>query len=228
MIYVTGDTHGDISFLKERNLSRLKPNDTLIICGDFGFLWDNSKKEQKALKSLSKKKYNILFIDGTHENFDMLDALEEVEFANSTAKKVNDNIYFLKRGNIYTIEDKKIFTFGGGVCPETDKTSDYDVWFEKAFPALSEMENGTNNLKAVNNEVDYIITHEAPSAVKKMIEQTSVTNDLNFYFDKIRSDVKYGKWIFGYLHRDICITEKMFGVWCEVLPITKTVKPRIF
>ena len=228
MIYVTGDTHGEISFLKERNLSRLKSGDTLIICGDFGFLWDNSKSEQKALKTLSKKKYTILFIDGTHENFDMLSNLSEVEAFESTAKKVSDNIYYLKRGNVYTVENKKIFAFGGGVCPENDKTSDYDVWYEKAFPTLNEMADGLNNLAAQNFCVDYIITHEAPSAIKKMLDKSSIANDVNFYLDSVRAKVKYQKWIFGYLHKDVCISEKTFGVFCDVLPVTKTVKPRSF
>ena len=49
MIYITGDIHGDrkrLSWLKLRNL---KEGDTLIICGDFGFIWDNSLKEKRNL-----------------------------------------------------------------------------------------------------------------------------------------------------------------------------------
>ena len=41
MIYITGDTHGDIDYkklltLKEKNLSY---DDYLIICGDAGICW---------------------------------------------------------------------------------------------------------------------------------------------------------------------------------------------
>lgn len=51
MVYITGDTHGDISFLKNPKLKKLNEKDTLIICGDFGFLWDiRNPKEQKILK----------------------------------------------------------------------------------------------------------------------------------------------------------------------------------
>ena len=55
MIYVTGDLHGDLSRLETFRLHRLKRDDKLIICGDFGFLWDNSDSEKKALDKLSKK-----------------------------------------------------------------------------------------------------------------------------------------------------------------------------
>lgn len=37
MVYVTGDTHGDINFFKNPKLKKLTEEDTLIVCGDFGF-----------------------------------------------------------------------------------------------------------------------------------------------------------------------------------------------
>ena len=55
MIYFTGDTHGDKNRLSKFALKQLKSGDTLIVCGDFGFLWDESKKEKKFLEKLSKR-----------------------------------------------------------------------------------------------------------------------------------------------------------------------------
>ena len=39
MIYITGDIHGDFSRFKSPLLRKLKKNDALIVCGDFGFIW---------------------------------------------------------------------------------------------------------------------------------------------------------------------------------------------
>ena len=50
MIYFTGDTHGDKERLSKFALKQLKSGDTLIVCGDFGFLWDESKKEKKRME----------------------------------------------------------------------------------------------------------------------------------------------------------------------------------
>ena len=72
MVYVTGDMHGDLDRFKSPALKKLKKGDTLIVCGDFGFVWTGSKAEEKVLKKLSNKKYNICFVDGTHENFKLL------------------------------------------------------------------------------------------------------------------------------------------------------------
>ena len=72
MIYLTGDLHGDLERFKSKEMKKLKKGDTLIVCGDFGFLWDGSKKEQSILKKLGRSKYQILFVEGTHDNLDLI------------------------------------------------------------------------------------------------------------------------------------------------------------
>ncbi len=44
MIYVTGDMHGDESRLYDSQWRKLKSGDVLIVCGDFGYLWNGGKK----------------------------------------------------------------------------------------------------------------------------------------------------------------------------------------
>ena len=52
MIYVTGDIHGELERFKEKPLRKLTKKDTLVVLGDFGFLWTGSKQEQKKLRWL--------------------------------------------------------------------------------------------------------------------------------------------------------------------------------
>ena len=47
MIYITGDTHGDISCFKNPKLNKLGEKDILIVCGDFGFIWNPHDKNEK-------------------------------------------------------------------------------------------------------------------------------------------------------------------------------------
>ena len=77
MIYITGDLHGshDIAKLAENNFKEqngLTRSDYLIICGDFGLRWCDSEDERFWLKWLDKRPWTTLWIDGNHENFDML------------------------------------------------------------------------------------------------------------------------------------------------------------
>ena len=78
MVHVTGDTHGEISRFSEAFLqgeSEWTKDDYIIVCGDFGFIFYDDEEEEKMLDLLEKKPYNILFIDGNHENFNALEGL---------------------------------------------------------------------------------------------------------------------------------------------------------
>ena len=55
MICVTGDLHGDITRFRSPVLKKLRRGDALIITGDFGCIWDGSKKEKKCFKSSAKR-----------------------------------------------------------------------------------------------------------------------------------------------------------------------------
>ena len=56
MIYFTGDTHGDLSRFKSSAAKKLKKGDYLMVCGDFGFIWNGSAEEYKNIKwSVNKK-----------------------------------------------------------------------------------------------------------------------------------------------------------------------------
>lgn len=63
MIYVTGDIHGeiDISKLNTQNFSQAKAGDYLIVCGDFGLIWDMkpSRAEEYWMKWLSEKPFSL-------------------------------------------------------------------------------------------------------------------------------------------------------------------------
>ena len=62
MVYLTGDTHGDIDRFKHGKLRWLGKRDTVVVLGDFGFVWDGSKEEQKKLDWLRKRPYTLLFL----------------------------------------------------------------------------------------------------------------------------------------------------------------------
>lgn len=84
-IYITGDTHIpiDIRKLSMSNFSEQKKmtkNDYVIICGDFGGIWNKSNEELYWRKWLKEKNFTTLFVDGNHENFELLNQYEVMEW----------------------------------------------------------------------------------------------------------------------------------------------------
>ena len=65
MIYITGDTHGDVDYQKLLALKKkhLSYNDYLIICGDAAICW--SEVELPKFKRLYNAiKCTIIYVDG--------------------------------------------------------------------------------------------------------------------------------------------------------------------
>lgn len=219
MVYITGDIHANIKDFESRSINKLKKGDVLIITGDFGFIWDNSKTELKNLKKLSKKKFTILFVEGVHENFELLEQYEEAEIFSSKAKKIADNIYCLNRGEIYTIENKTYFCLGGGEVEDPIENSGSDPLNQKSMPTDEQLQYAVDNLQKANKKVDIIITHEAPASVKRLIRRDSNVNDINMFLDTLLHNVRYKKWYFGSLHTDRVLSEQLCCVWQDVIKV---------
>jgi hypothetical protein len=216
MVYITGDTHGDPERLSKNALRDLNPGDTLIVCGDFGFIWDDSKAEQKILKSFSKRKYNICFIDGSHENFEILNGYPVTAWKGGKVHRISDNIFHLMRGQIFTIDDLKIFTMGGGESPDLDYRIEEKTWLKDEIPSKAELLEGANNLENVDCKVNVIVTHEPPSIIKDFLklgdnEPIHVTT-LNTYFDELSKCSTFDRWFFGSLHLDKYISNSYIGI----------------
>lgn len=220
MIYVTGDTHGDIDRFKDSAMKKLKKNDTLIICGDFGFFWDGSKKEKSVLKKLASKDYTIAFVDGCHENFDILESYPISEWNGGKARIINKNIVHLMRGQIYTIEDKKIFTFGGGHSQDFEFRGSSENWWEREQPTHDEIREAIRNLDENNNTVDYIITHEPPASLKDCLNVDVLQRlEVHAFFEDIIKTCKYSKWFFGKCHIDKHIPIRFYAVFSNITPL---------
>lgn len=223
MIYVTGDMHGEEERLYSRSMKKLSEGDTLIVCGDFGFVWDGSAKEKKILEYLGSRKYNVCFIDGTHENFDLLEKCRMTVWNGGKVHRVSGNLFHMMRGQIFTIEGYRIFTFGGGESTDREMRTEHISWWKEEMPTPAELEEGAKAIDEVDCDVDFIITHEPPSIVKStMLLRAGVTdsvNKLNGYFEQLNRVCKFKHWYFGSMHEDRIITNVHTAVFEDVIPI---------
>lgn len=217
MIYITGDTHGevDICKLSRRNWPEektLTEKDFLVILGDFGFpFFDKNIMEARGYMReyqywtqwLAKKPYTILFIDGNHDNFNFWDLQPITKKWGGNVQHHPDipNTYHLMRGEIYTIDGKTIFTFGGAVS--TDKTSRVkDVsWWEQEEATDEQIQHALDNLAAHDNKVDYIFTHTMPqSIIQDIMTFRAIPDKGAEFFDEILKNVDYKIWCCGHFH----------------------------
>lgn len=244
MIFITGDTHADVRRFNHNNFpeqSEMTKDDYVIVCGDFGLVFSQveSKGEQYWLDWLERKSFTTLFVDGNHENFDRLDNYPVEKWNGGLVNKIRPSVLHLKRGEVFNLQGKTFFTFGGasshdvrdGILEsnETKKIKKFRrehkvfrvnhvSWWKEELPSEIEMQHGLESLAKVGNSVDYVITH-SPSA--GMMEELGCTehNVLTDYLETIRTTVEYEKWFFGHMHDNTQISEKEFLLFEQIIKV---------
>lgn len=122
-----------------------------------------------------RKNYTILWIQGNHENYDMIEEFPTEEWHGGKVRQIlRDKVILLERGQVFEIDGKTFFTFGGasshdiqgGVLDRDDIDYEddrrkaiksglqyrikHESWWEQELPNEEEMEEGRRNLEADN------------------------------------------------------------------------------
>ena len=147
MVYLTGDTHGDIDRFKHGKLRWLGKRDTVVVLGDFGFVWDGSKEEQKKLDWLRKRPYTLLFLDGSHENYDLLKQYPTEERFGGKVQALGGNVYHVCRGSVLELEGKKYLCFGGAESPDREEREPGVNWWKQEMPPMKNMRPASRTWK---------------------------------------------------------------------------------
>lgn len=216
MMYVTGDTHGAIDIKRFepdcfRQGKALGRNDYIIIAGDFGCVWDGEKNDKQILNRLKKKPFTTLFIDGNHENFDLLNNYPIDKWNGGKVHRINEKVIHLMRGQVFDISGTRIFTFGGASSCDKAFRRENISWWKEELPSQEEMDEALENLKENDWEVDYIVTHTAPtyffSELKNVLGYGLESDYMTDFLESIYKKTIYRKWFFGHFHIDAEIDE---------------------
>ncbi len=252
MIYITGDTHSEFdrrfntkNFPEQRGMTK---DDYVIICGDFGGVWDReceSNYEKHWLDWFEERSYTLLFVDGNHENFERLYQYPVREWHGGKVHELRPHVLHLMRGQVFEIDGKKIFAFGGASSHDIDggildvndpefhkkkKRLDIDwipyrinrvSWWEEELANESEMEEGRMNLARHDNTVDFIISHCCSCSTQVLIGGPKYTPDRETdYFEYIKNNVNYKMWFFGHYHDNRNIFDKEILIYEQIIRIS--------
>lgn len=206
-IILSGDTHGLLDLDKvtdyfEAN-DEFTKEDYLIILGDAGVLW-NGVEDKDVQQILNNLPVTTLWLDGNHENFDMLKSYTEDIWHGGRVHFISDSIIHLERGQVFKIDGLSFFTFGGANSIDKSIRRTGLSWWPEEMPSDYEYEEGLRNLEKVNWKVDYILTHTCPEFVANQLVTYIYPGEetLQRYFNRIVEEVEFKKWFFGHWHMD--------------------------
>lgn len=241
-IFITGDTHIpiDVRKLNSKNFpegNNLTKDDYVIVLGDFGLIWNYVQSDKEELywtNWLNDKPWTTLFIDGNHECHPRILSLPIEDKFGGVVGKVSDSIYHLKRGEIYTLNDKTFFVMGGATSIDKLQRVDHVSWWKEEVPNVAECEHGLSNLEKVDNKVDYILTHTGPTkciySILNMyrfgvfdLSPDKVGDPTCKYLDTIDELVECDHHYFGHMHENwtstcgkyTCLYEDIIELECD-------------
>lgn len=245
-VFLCGDIHGHLDIFKLNSAlfpegRTLDKTDYVIILGDFGLCWDESKEELYWLNWLNEKPWTTLFIDGNHENFDKLLSYPIEEWNGGKVSFLRSSVIHLHRGCIFNICGKTFFTMGGnhshdiydGILeiddPRIHKWNkenkmfriNHYSWWKEEVPSASERGLALKNLELYNNKVDYILTHGLPvSALCSLFRFGPDTNEYELWLqENISQKIDYKEWYSGHYHIDKRIDNKHMSLYDKVIRI---------
>ena len=221
--------------------------DYVIICGDFGGVWNKeveNKEEKHLLDWLEEKPFTTLFVDGNHENFDRLYSYPVELWHGGKVHKIRPSVIHLMRGQIYEIDGKSFFTFGGasshdiesGILDPEDpdfkekkkwldrEWQSYRVnhitWWAQELPSEEEMQEGRVNLAAHDNQVDFIVTHCCATSTQMLIDEQKLKPDIETdYLEEIKRTIQFKKWLFGHYHDNRNVSKKEILIYEQFVRI---------
>lgn len=205
MIYITGDTHGalDIGKLNTKNFPEQKQmtkDDFVIVCGDFGFPWGGkySGEDRYWLKWLEDKPFTTLYVDGNHENYDLLETYPIEEWKGGRIQKLNSSVFHLCRGSVFTLQGKTFLTFGGAKSHDIAFRIPHRSWWVQEEPTAAECEAGMAALDAAGWRVNYVLTHTAPMSLSPYRDGDCAEK----YLDAVYGRLSFDRWFCGHFHLD--------------------------
>lgn len=249
-IYITGDIHGNVTRFSVENFyeqKEMNKNDTVIILGDFGLVWNKDgedKNEKNWLDWLESKPFTTVFVDGNHENFKRLYTYPIKKWHDGRVHEIRPHVLHLMRGEIFDIEGLSFFTFGGASSHDIqDGILEFDGWREKAkeldkygkymyrvkdlswwkeeLPTEEEMQHGLETLKRHDNKVDFLLTHSPSTSELTLMGGKGLYEPdiLTDYLEKIKAECDYKKHLFGHMHVNRAINEMDICLYEQIIRV---------
>ncbi len=227
MIFVTGDTHGLQDFRKLHIFAGenqfLTKKDFVIIAGDCGAVWSNETLVGN-LRYYKELPFTVLFIDGNHENFDLLNSFPEEIWNGGRVHKIRPDLIHLMRGQVFEIEGKTIFTFGGATSIDREYLVAGRSWWKSELPTVEEFDEGMANLKRYGNKIDYIITHAcgqralAYPAIRALAGRKGGCPEVKL-LSAFEDTADFKHWYFGHFHTDARLSGKYTAIFDNVVEL---------
>ena len=202
--FLKGDIHGNLfEVIEFINRFELGENDNIIILGDCGIAWRKDRKDLDQNIKLWNECSNgvkLYFLDGNHENFNILNSLP----IENNMGKIADNIYHLRRGQIYEFEGKKILVCGGADSIDKYRRVENFTWWKEETISQETIDS------IPAGHYDYVLTHCCPRSIfdnnrvylstLQFLDESKINHNSEDMLEQLKDKITFDHWCFGHYH----------------------------
>ena len=159
--------------------------------------------------------------------------------------RIRPHVLHLMRGQIFELEGYRFFTMGGarshdiedGILELDDPNFErkflmlrqnprarfrinHISWWEQELPSDEEYAEARRNLDRCGWQVDYIITHCAPTSTAMMESHHNEADELTEFLQEVKEKAEYSYWLFGHYHDNRAIDSKHIMLWEQIIQIS--------
>jgi Icc-related predicted phosphoesterase len=195
MLVFIGDVHGKWKHL-QIVLNKFEQRQTTFIqVGDFGYFPESYSVWPPSFDVPNKSKF--FWIDGNHENFwHMRDNI-----ICDTPKELKENVFYVPRGTVLSIENKNVLFIGGAESIDKDSRMLGRCWFPEESITYSDFEKAIDNCNG--KQIDIVVSHAAPKSFD-IIDENIFEDFSRTALDEILKIVSPSLWVFGHYHKKKC------------------------
>lgn len=226
---VTGDKHGNFTWMLNGSLDSYPPQKTaIIILGDAGFDFYLNKTDEKKKKEVDARGYYIYWVRGNHE----ARASDVKGYEKIFDENVHGIVYcdprfphlraFLDYG-FYDIGGYTCYVIGGAYSVDkywrlerammTEETNNpkKSGWFANEQLTKEEMDRATEQLymfKDMGKHIHFILSHTCPydweprDMFLGSVDQSTVDDSMERWMNSWKDDIHCDVWCFGHFHAD--------------------------
>lgn len=164
-VLVAGDTHGrmwQVNYLLD--VAREQGCDRIVQVGDFGYWPHIEPFAERVNRAAMRAGIDVYWLDGNHENFDMLEEVVDVDAAEP--QQMLANLWYLPRGATWEWDQLRFMSLGGAYSIDVASRVEGSSWWRQELLTREQVERAMDR-----GLVDVLFTHDAPDGVCPIIRE---------------------------------------------------------
>lgn len=177
-----GDAHGNSRFMEyAASIAATNGCEVIIQLGDFGY-WEHTLGGREYLDRVERAAREcetpVLFIDGNHENHDMLhEYVESGRVGPDGLVWVRPNVAWVTRGTRWTWQDRIFAAVGGAASVDRAMRTPGWTWWPGEVLHRADVEH------LLREPVDVVLSHDAPQIANMKSQRSFPAEDLERAFE---------------------------------------------